>query len=107
MQGKTLPLPFRREALDRLERAIVRREAEINAALQSDLGKSATESYMCEVGMTLSELRSDLMSRGLAAASESDRMVLLEVAPDVPYERYFQVITMISEAGGIVAMLTE
>ena len=27
MQGKTLPLPFRREALDRLERAIVRREA--------------------------------------------------------------------------------
>ena len=57
MQGKTLPLPFLREALDRLERAIVRREAEINTALQSDLGKSATESYMCEVGMTLSELR--------------------------------------------------
>ena len=57
--------------------------------------------------VTLSELRSDLMSRGLAAASESDRMVLLEVAPEVPYERYFQVITMISEAGGIVAMLTE
>ena len=57
--------------------------------------------------VTLSELRSDLMSRGLAAASESDRMVLLEVAPEVQYERYFQVITMISEAGGIVAMLTE
>ena len=57
MQGKTLPLSFRREALDRLERAIVRREEEINAALQSDLGKSATESYMCEVDMTLSELR--------------------------------------------------
>ena len=56
-QGGTLPLSFRREALDRLERAIVQREAEINAALQRDLGKSATESYMCEVGMTLSELR--------------------------------------------------
>ena len=57
MQGKTLPLSFRRDALDRLERAIVQREAEINAALQKDLGKSAAESYMCEVGMTLSELR--------------------------------------------------
>ena len=57
--------------------------------------------------VTLSELRADLMSRGLAAASESDRMVLLEVAPEVQYERYFQVITLISEAGGIVAMLTE
>ena len=57
--------------------------------------------------VTLSELRADLMSRGLASASESDRMVLLEVAPEVSYERYFQVITMISEAGGIVAMLTE
>ena len=57
LQGKTLPLAFRREALDRLERAIVRREADINAALQADLGKSAAESYMCEVGMTLAELR--------------------------------------------------
>ena len=56
-QGSTLPLSFRREALDRLERAIVQREADVNAALAADLGKSATESYMCEVGMTLSELR--------------------------------------------------
>ena len=44
MEGKTLPLSFRREALDRLERAIVAREAEINAALYADLGKAATES---------------------------------------------------------------
>ena len=56
-QNTTLPLEFRREALDRLERAIVQREGEINDALRADLGKSASESYMCEVGMTLSELR--------------------------------------------------
>ena len=56
-QGKTRSLAFRREALDQLEHAIVQHEAEINTALAADLGKSATESYMCEVGMTLAELR--------------------------------------------------
>ena len=56
-QNETLPLEFRRKALDRLERAIVQREGEINDALRADLGKSGSESYMCEVGMTLSELR--------------------------------------------------
>ena len=40
-QNTTLPLEFRREALDRLERAIVQREGEINDALRADLGKSA------------------------------------------------------------------
>ncbi|MBS6367805.1 MAG: aldehyde dehydrogenase, partial [Clostridiales bacterium] len=32
-------------------------EDEIHAALHQDLGKSVSESYMCETGMTLSELR--------------------------------------------------
>ncbi len=45
------------EALKRLERAIVEREQDIFDALRQDLGKSATESYMCEVGLTLAELR--------------------------------------------------
>ena len=52
----TLPLSFRLAALERLRSAIVSHEDEINAALRADLGKSPTESYMCEVGMTLSEL---------------------------------------------------
>ena len=54
--GATLPYKARRDALTRLHRAILEREGEINAALQQDLGKSPSESYMCEVGMTLSEL---------------------------------------------------
>ena len=54
--GATLPYRVRRDALTRLQRTILEREGEINAALQQDLGKSPSESYMCEVGMTLSEL---------------------------------------------------
>ena len=54
--GATLPLSARRAALKRLRVAVKAHEADISAALRSDLDKSPTESYMCEVGMTLSEL---------------------------------------------------
>ena len=55
--GATLPLAARRAALERLEGAILAREEELCRALKADLGKSRSESYMCEVGLTLSELR--------------------------------------------------
>ncbi len=54
--GATLPLSARKTALKRLQRAIRAHEADILAALRSDLNKSPAESYMCEVGLTLSEL---------------------------------------------------
>lgn len=54
--GATLPLSARRAALKQLRAAIKAREADISAALRADLNKSPTESYMCEVGLTLSEL---------------------------------------------------
>ncbi len=54
--GKTFPVSFRIDALKRLRACIIRREADVVAALHADLGKSDYESYMCEVGMVLSEL---------------------------------------------------
>lgn len=57
--------------------------------------------------VTLSELRAEFFSRNLAAAAETDRMVVVELAEDVSYERYLRVVAMVSEAGGIVVMLTE
>ena len=55
-QGETLDVAFRKAALRKLRDAILARESDINAALYKDLNKSASESYMCEVGMTLAEL---------------------------------------------------
>ena len=55
--GATLPLAARRAALEKLFRAIQNHERDIAAALAADLNKSPAESYMCEIGMTLSELR--------------------------------------------------
>lgn len=54
--GATLPVKFRLDALTKLERAIKARESEICDALAADLGKSRFESYMCEIGLVLSEI---------------------------------------------------
>ncbi len=54
--SKTLSVDFRIKALLRLQKCIRNHEREICRALKQDLGKSATESYMCEVGLALTEL---------------------------------------------------
>ncbi len=54
--GAALGLTARRTALKRLGAAIRAHERDISAALMADLNKSSTEGYMCEVGLTLSEL---------------------------------------------------
>ena len=55
--GATRSVGFRRDMLEKLERAVVSRERELLSALREDLGKAPYESYACEVGMTLAELR--------------------------------------------------
>ena len=54
--GATLSVDFRIRMLKKLHQAISANENEICRALASDLGKSDYESYMCEVGLALSEL---------------------------------------------------
>ena len=54
--GATLPVDKRIEALKKLKFCIQKYEPLINDALKRDLGKSNFESYMCEVGLVLSEL---------------------------------------------------
>ena len=54
--GETQSVSGRRIALKKLYGAVVAHEKEIAAALAADLGKSADESYMCEIGMVLAEI---------------------------------------------------
>lgn len=54
--GKTKEYTFRQEALERLRRSILHHRSLMEEALRKDLHKSAFESYMTEIGMTLSEL---------------------------------------------------
>ena len=52
----TLDVEFRIQSLQKLKASILKYESEIHAAIQKDLGKSEFESYMCETGLTLSEI---------------------------------------------------
>ena len=54
--GKTLDIKFRKEMLKKLYSAVKKYENEINDALKSDLGKSEFEGFMCEVGLSLTEI---------------------------------------------------
>lgn len=55
--GYTLDVKGRRAVLQILANTIKEMEGEILDALKKDLGKSKTESYMCEVGLALSQIR--------------------------------------------------
>lgn len=54
--GATRNPEMRISALKRLREAILRHEGRLCAALRKDLGKSAGESYRCEIGLTLNEI---------------------------------------------------
>ncbi|MBQ4093161.1 MAG: aldehyde dehydrogenase family protein, partial [Firmicutes bacterium] len=54
--GATLPVANRLASLRKLRAAILKYENEIYDALYADLGKSKSESYMCEIGLVLSEI---------------------------------------------------
>lgn len=54
--GKTLDIKTRLNYLKRLYTAIKQNLDVIHSGLYADLGKSASESYMCETGLVLSEL---------------------------------------------------
>ncbi len=54
--GRTLPVSFRIKMLKKLYSSIKENEDEINQALKADLGKSEFEGFMCEVGLSLSEI---------------------------------------------------
>lgn len=78
--GATLPARARVEALRALRSAVAAREEELNDALRADLGKSAFESYMCEVGMVLSELTYMIRRTPAFAADRRVRTPLAQFA---------------------------
>ena len=54
--GATLPVAFRLAMLKKLYNVIKKYEKEITFALTQDLGKSDFEGFMCEVGLSLTEI---------------------------------------------------
>ena len=57
---ETLDVDLRLEYLSKLRQSIEKHSTAISIALQKDLGKSTTESFMCEIGLALSELKYEI-----------------------------------------------
>lgn len=51
------------------------------------------------------ELKGELLKLGLAAKPPKERMVVVEVGEDVEWDRYFKVVTLVAEVGGVVALV--
>ena len=59
--GKTLDASFRKGMLEKLKGSVISHENDLLEALASDLGRTAVEAYMCDVGATVAEI-SELIS---------------------------------------------
>ena len=78
--GKTLPVSWRLEQLKKLRTSMLRHEEDLYGALKKDLGKSRMESYMCEIGLTLSELT--WMEKHIRRLTREKRVSLLQLCAD-------------------------
>ena len=61
--GATLPVGARIEALKKLKAAVIKNEKRLEEALQKDLGRTAVEAYLCDIGPTVTEINETI--RGL------------------------------------------
>ena len=55
--------------------------------------------------LTMEAFREALKKMNLKARPESERVLIVECAPEVTYDRYYQVVTAIAHEGGILALV--
>lgn len=95
--GITRSYRFRRKALEKLEQTIIQLQPEIERALKKDLNKSSFESYMAEIGMTLSELR--YVKRHLKSWMREKRV-------PTPAAQFYGKSFIVSESYGVVLVMS-
>ncbi len=57
--------------------------------------------------VTLAQMRELLKDERFPKRKEKERLVTLNCSKDVPYQRYFEVVTAISKAGGVLVLIEE
>ncbi len=95
--NKTKNIKLRKEKLLKLKKIIQKYETEILNALKLDLGKSYTESYMCEIGMIISEINYAI--KNIDKWAKSDRV-------HTPITQFFAKSKIIYEPFGVVLIIS-
>jgi biopolymer transport protein ExbD len=62
---------------------------------------------MSDQNMTIDEFRQKLASMNLPTRQGDGRVVVIEATGTVPYQQYFEVMSAITKAGGIVGIVKE
>ncbi|MBP0989008.1 MAG: aldehyde dehydrogenase family protein, partial [Oscillospiraceae bacterium] len=57
---RTLPVAFRIHQLQRLKQKVIEYSGRLSAALQEDLGRSAAEAYLLDIGVTVTEINENI-----------------------------------------------
>ena len=57
--------------------------------------------------VTIEELRDRLLAKEFKTKDPSDRIVILDSGPEVPYQLYFDVVVAITDADGVLALLDQ
>lgn len=60
-----------------------------------------------EANVSMHELKRKLVALRLSERSEERRVILLDAAPDIGYQTYFEVMATITAANGVIGILTE
>jgi len=60
-----------------------------------------------EKSVSLEQLAAELQALQLGTKADDQRVVLLDSAPDVEYQLYFEVMAVITASGGVIGILTE
>lgn len=95
--GETKNLSFRKKALDSLYKSVKKHEEAALAALSQDLGKSGFEAYMCEIGLTLSEIT--YMKRHLRSFAKTETVY-------TPISQFASVSRIYKEPYGCVLIMS-
>ena len=69
--GATLPVKWRIQQLKKLKAAVMAHEADFEAALAADLGRTKVEAYLCDIGPVITEINE--MIRGLRRWARPER----------------------------------
>ncbi|PWM32539.1 aldehyde dehydrogenase family protein [Olsenella uli] len=102
----TLPVAARKAALRRLYDVVSAHEGAIADALAADLGKSPDESYMCETGLSLAEIRHQISHVGRWAGRHLRPVDLANAISSAHVERVPYGVTLVMAPWNYPFLLT-
>jgi biopolymer transport protein ExbD len=66
-----------------------------------------TQIALDDKDISIEELKLRLAEMKLPAKASSERVILLDASEEVDYQRYFEVMSLVNAAGGVIGILSE